>query len=95
MSKKAKQRILTKGLNDLGSKMESVRKLWSIQLPHVNPPAHNWIAQWCMHHTGEAIEAGIARVLKEFPRRRGEKVDHEAIQRYAIALMEGMRDGIR
>jgi hypothetical protein len=43
------------------NRIENVKAVWVMLLPHVAAPSDMWVAKWCANFSDEIIENGIAR----------------------------------
>lgn len=73
-------------------RVETVRRLWAVMIPHVSLPSDTWMTRWCAGFPDAVIEMALAQTSKKFP---SNDVPHEQVHRYATSTMRHAAERLR
>jgi hypothetical protein len=75
-------------------RIEDVRQLWTILMPHVPQPEDRIFGNWAIRFSDDAIEAGIVRGSKKFSIRKTEAapIDAENVHRYVSGVIRNQSE---
>jgi hypothetical protein len=70
-------------------RIEDVRQLWTILMPHITPPADGVFVAWITRFSEAAVEAGMVRGSKKFaPRKIGASFDSAQAHKYVAGTIK-------
>jgi hypothetical protein len=74
-------------------RISDARRVWSLLIPHVEPPGDIWLARWCAAYTDAAIEHAITKTAKKF--RDPNRVEsQELTHRYCSSVLKNHAIGV-
>jgi len=74
-------------------RIESIRQLWELIVPHVPKPSASWISRWCAY-PDEAVERGIIRAAKKFAADRATTTpDPDLVYQYVCGVARNEFEG--